>query len=277
MVKKDPDQAPGETHQYDTDTGTTRLQGSLSDASTSSLVKYQTINTGTDSLLFLLAYELYTMLLAPLPGAVGYLLRKWVLKRMLADCGTGLIVGRNVTIRHPGKIRLGDNIAIDDYAVLDAKGKENQGISIGDNVMLGRGAVLSCKDGNISIGGNTNIAMGCIIQSGRQVSIGEKVLFGAYCYVVGGGDHRSTRVDIPIMDQGQTIKGITIGDHCWLGADVKVIDGVDIGRDAVLGAGAVVTRDVPDYAVAAGVPAEVLRDRRDSAPKTDPHIDRDPE
>ena len=263
MVKNNSNRDPDESLQYDTDSGTTRLQGSLSDSSTSSLQKYQAINTGSDSLLFLLAYELYTMLLAPLPGALGYFLRKWVLKRMLGSCGTGLIVGRNITIRHPGKIRLGENVAIDDYAVLDAKGLDNEGISVGDGVMVGRAAVLSCKDGDISIGSKSNIAMGCIIQSGRRVTVGEKVLFGAYCYVVGGGDHRSSRIDIPIMDQGQTITGVSIGDNCWLGADVKVIDGVNIGRDAVLGAGAVVTRDVPDFAVAAGIPAEVRKDRRD--------------
>jgi len=265
MANTDPGGGDGVSRQYDTGEGATRLQSALSDAGTSSLQKYRAINTGSDSLLFLVSYELYTMFIAPLPGALGYMLRKWILKRMFGGCGSGLIMGRNVTIRHPARISLGDNVAIDDYAVIDAKGETNLGIAIGDNVLLGRGAVLSCKDGNISIGDNSNIAMGCIIQSGRDVKIGKKVLFGAYCYVVGGGDHRSARIDIPIMDQGQTIRGISIGDHCWLGADVKVIDGVNIGRDAIVGAGAVVAEDVPDYAVVAGVPARFIRDRRDAS------------
>jgi acetyltransferase-like isoleucine patch superfamily enzyme len=248
--------------QYNTEAGTTRLQGELLDESTSALSKYQLINTGKDSLFFLTVYEMYTMLLAPLPGALGYLLRKWALRRMLGSCGKGLIVGRNVTIRHPGKIYVGDNVAVDDYAVLDAKGSENSGIQVGDNVLLGRNTVLSCKNGDIGIGNNTNIAMGCIIQSGRSVQIGEKVLFGAYCYIIGGGDHISSDVDLPIMDQGQTIEGITIGDYCWLGAAVKVVDGIKVGASSILGAGAVVTKDVADYSVVAGVPAEFIRDRR---------------
>ncbi len=129
--------------------------------------------------------------------------------------------------------------------------------------------MLSCKDGDIRIGDNTNIAMSCFIQSGRTVTIGKKVLFGAYCYVIGGGDHASDRTDIPVMDQGQVIRGIDIEDHVWLGADAKVVDGVRIGRDAIIGAGAVVNRDVPAWSVAAGIPARVLRDRRappDTAP-----------
>jgi len=247
---------------YDTDSGATLLQSSLNDPGTSALDKYRRINVGRGSWAALLTYELYTMLLAPMPGAAGYLLRKIALKRMLGHMGAGVIVGRNVTIRHPGKVHLSDGVAVDDYAVLDAKGDANEGICLGDNVLLGRSAVLSCKDGNIHIGSNTNIALGCFIQSAHRVNIGRKVLFGAYCYVIGGGDHISDRTDIPVMDQGQIIRGIEIGDHVWLGADVKVVDGVRIGPDAILGAGAVVTEDIPEFAIAAGIPARVLRDRR---------------
>lgn len=256
MSEKDP-------KSYATDSGTTLLQGSLKDPGTSALGKYQQINVGNDSLLSLLAYELYVMFIAPMPGAIGYALRKLALKRLLGTMGPGVIVGRNVTIRHPGKVHLSAGVAIDDYAVLDAKGDGNQGIFVGDNVLVGRSTVLSCKDGDIRIGANTNIAMACFIQSARQVNIGRKVLFGAYCYVIGGGDHISERTDIPVMDQGQVIRGIDIDDHVWLGADVKVVDGVHLGRDAIIGAGAVVHQDVPEYSVAAGVPARVLRDRRD--------------
>lgn len=255
---------------YDTAGGTTLLQGSLGDPDTSALKKYQQINVGSTSWMPLLAYELYTTFLAPLPGAAGYVLRRLFLKRLLGQMGRGAIVGRSVTIRHAAKVRLSRGVAVDDYAVLDAKGVENQGITLGENVLVGRNAVLSCKDGDIHVGRNTNIAMGCFIQSARSVNIGEKVLFGAYCYVIGGGDHLTDRTDIPVMDQGQVIRGIDIGDHVWLGADVKVVDGVRIGRDSIIGAGAVVNRDIPDYSIAAGVPARVLRDRRDAPAGDDP-------
>ncbi len=246
---------------YDTE-GRTLLQGALSDPNTSAIKKYQWLNVGSERWFDLAVYEFYTMFIAPLPGALGYALRKWLLPRFVGSCGRGVIVGRNVTLRHPGKIHLGDGVAIDDYAVLDAKGEGNAGIFIGAGVLVGRNTVLSCKDGDLSIGDNTNIAMSCFIQSSRSVTIGAKVLFGAYCYIIGGGDHVASRTDIPVMDQGQTIKGIVIEDHVWFGADVKVVDGVTVGRDAVIGAGAVVTEDVPAFGVAAGVPARFIRDRR---------------
>lgn len=247
--------------EYQTE-GTTRLQGALTDESTSAVAKYQDINVGNRRIGSLIAYELYTMFLMPLPGAIGYLLRKIFLKRLLGACGSGLIVGRGVTIRHPAKIHLGSNVAVDDYAVLDAKGESNHGISLGNNVMLGRNTVLSCKDGDILIGNNSNVAQSCFIQSASKVTVGEKVLFGAYCYLMGGGDHKSESAELPIMDQGQTIKGINIGNNSWLGASVNVLDGVNIGRDSIVGSGSVVTKDVEDYTVVVGVPAQKKKDRR---------------
>jgi acetyltransferase-like isoleucine patch superfamily enzyme len=63
----------------------------------------------------------------------------------------------------------------------------------------------------------------------------------------------------PILDQGVTGQGITIGDGAWIGAGAAILDGVRIGRGAVIGANAVVTADVPDHAVAVGVPARVIK------------------
>ncbi len=260
----------GDDKQYDTSEGRTLLQSAISDAQTSAFKKYQLINVGRSGVWGLIKYEIYTMLIAPLPGAAGYWLRKVLLKFLVGSCGRGVIIGRSVTMRHPHKIHLESGVAVDDYAVLDAKGEGNNGIFLGENTLIGRSTVLSCKNGDIHVGRNTNIAMSCFIQSGSSVTIGSKVLFGAYCYVIGGGDHVADRTDIPIMDQGQTIRGITIEDNVWLGADVKVTDGVTVGRDSILGAGAVVTQDVPGYSIAAGVPARIIRDRQDAEHSREP-------
>jgi acetyltransferase-like isoleucine patch superfamily enzyme len=145
--------------------------------------------------------------------------------------------------------------------VLDAKGEGDNRIDIGSNVIVGRSTVISCKNGDIVIGDNTNIAMNCFIQSALRVTIGKNVLFAAYCYLIGGGDHRTERTDIPIIAQGQVVKGIHIEDNCWLGAGVKVQDGSSIGRDAIIGSGAVVTSRIPEFAIAVGIPARVVRQR----------------
>jgi acetyltransferase-like isoleucine patch superfamily enzyme len=74
--------------------------------------------------------------------------------------------------------------------------------------------------------------------------------------------HVRSAVAIPIKDQGFTAKGISIEDDVWLGAGVKVLDGVKIGTGSIVGAGSVVTSDLPAFSVATGVPAVVKKRRR---------------
>ena len=94
--------------------------------------------------------------------------------------------------------------------------------------------------------------------------VGRHGLFAAQAYLVGGG-HEFEAAGVAVVDQPRTSRGITLGDNVWLGTGAKVLDGVRIGNDAVVGANAVVNTDLPDGAVAAGVPAKVLRLREASA------------
>jgi acetyltransferase-like isoleucine patch superfamily enzyme len=97
--------------------------------------------------------------------------------------------------------------------------------------------------------------------SAARVRVGARTLIAAYTYLV-GGDHLFDRVDIPVLHQGRTARGIDVGENVWLGAHVVVTDGSRIGRDAVIGAGAVVIGEIPEYHIAAGIPARIVRDRR---------------
>ena len=239
----------------------TRLQSSLTDPKKSSLKKYQDVVVGLPNLSALIRYEILTFLFGSLPGAAGLVLRRKFYKSLFAQIGSNVVFGKSITIRHPHKIRIGDNVVIDDYTVLDAKGNNNTGIDIGNNVMIGRNTTISCKDGNIFIGDNTNIALNCFIQSAKEVIIGKNVLFSAYCYVIGGGDHKTDRVDIPIISQGQEVKGILIEDNCLIGAGVMVQDGNTIGRDSIIGTGSVVTKTIPEFSIAVGIPAVVIKQR----------------
>jgi acetyltransferase-like isoleucine patch superfamily enzyme len=242
--------------------GKTKLQASLTDPKMSALKKYQDLAIGSYSFLSLLKYEVLTFVLGPIPGAIGLVLRKLFFKSLFKKVGKNVVFGKSLTIRHPQKIFIGDNVIIDDYAILDAKGNDNLGIEIGKDVMIGRNTVISCKNGNIRIGDNSNIAMNCFIQSAKEVSIGKNVLFSAYCYVIGGGDHKTERTDIPILAQAQVVKGIKIEDNCLIGAGVMIQDGVKLGRDCIIGTGAVVTKPIPEFSIAAGVPAKTIRYRK---------------
>jgi len=240
----------------------TELQAALTDAKKSAFKKYQEVTIGSLSIGFLIKYELIMGIFGSLPGALGLALRRSLFKTLLGKVGSNVIFGRNVVFRHPQKIHLGDNVIIEDNCVLDAKGENNKGIFIGDNVMLGRNSILSCKNGDLNIGNNTIININAFIQSGKRVDIGKNVGIGAYCYIIGAGEHIMTRTDIPIIAQGQIVSGITIEDNVMIGTGAKIKDGITIGRDAFIGAGAVVTKSIPEFSIAVGVPASVVRKRK---------------
>jgi len=236
------------------------IQSAMSDPGRSSLGKYQDLVVGSTSFLRLLRYELVITLCSWVPGALGLVLRGFAYPWVLGRVGRGVVFGQGVVLRHPAKIELGDGVVIDDLVVLDAKGTSNRGIRIGNGVFLGRGTILSCKDGDIVLGDHTNIGFHSEIFSGSSVTVGRHGLFAAYTYLVGGG-HEFERTGAPVLEQPRTSAGITLGDDVWLGAGAKVLDGVTIGSRVAVGAGAVVTSDLPDGVVAVGVPARVVRER----------------
>jgi acetyltransferase-like isoleucine patch superfamily enzyme len=242
-----------------------RRQVAIQQAVTGSPLRaYQDLVIGSRSLGRLLLYELVMLASSWVPGALGLLLRKWLYPLLLGASGRGVIFGQGVVLRHPHKVRLGDGVTLDDLVVLDAKGRSNHGIEVGRGAFLGRGTILSCKDGDITLGDHANLGFHCEIFSGSTVTVGAHALFAAQVYLVGGG-HAFEASDAAVIDQPRTSHGILLGENVWLGTGAKVLDGVRIGKDVVVGAGAVVNADLPDGAIAAGVPARVLRSRGDKA------------
>jgi acetyltransferase-like isoleucine patch superfamily enzyme len=247
----------------------TVIQQELFDARTSTIDKYRDLVVGRPGLGPLVAYELVLLLSSWVPGALGLFLRSKLYPMILGKTGRNVVFGVNVTLRHPHKIAIGDNVVIDDNCCLDAKGIDNQGIVIGEGVFVGRNTILSCKNGDIVIEDKANLGFNCEIFSASRVRVGKQILMAAYTYLV-GGDHLYDRTDIPVLEQGRTARGIDVGDGVWLGTHVVVTDGSTIGHDAIIGAGAVVVGAVPDYAIATGIPAKVLRDRRTAGNAPDP-------
>ena len=234
------------------------------DATRSKRQKYEQIIVGRPGWQALLRYELITLLARRAPGAFGLWLRSRLYPRLLGACGRNVFFGNDVTLRHPHKIRIGDDVVVDDGCVLDAKGAGNDGIAIGNRVFLGRQTIVTTKDGDIELEDGVNVSAFCMIFSASRVRCGRNTLIAAYTYLV-GGRHDLDRTDLAIIDQARPSQGIAIGPNCWLGAGVTVLDGVTVGRDAVIGANSVVTRDVEDFAVAAGSPAATIR-RRAASP-----------
>ena len=236
-------------------------QDALKSSHGSKLKKYQELVVGRQGFWQLLKYEMIILFSSWLPGALGLLLRSRLYPLLTGLAGRGNVFGVNVVLRHPGKLRLQDNIVVDDGVVLDAKGGDNRGIDIGSNVFIGRNSIIYCQNGDIEIGDNTNIGSNCQIFSAGNVRIGNDVLMAAYSYIVGGG-HIHEDPDTPIIRQGRTARGIVVEDNVWIGAAAKILDGVTIGEGSIIAAGAVVTRDIPPYVIAGGMPAQVMKSRR---------------
>jgi acetyltransferase-like isoleucine patch superfamily enzyme len=240
------------------------LRSRITDPSVSPLKKYQSFVLGEKGLLFLLKYEIITGIFGLIPGVSGLITRKLFYPLLFKRTGKNVIFGRNLTIRHPKKISVGNNVVFDDNCVIDAKGNANNGIVIGDNVFVSRNTIISCKEGDIEIGSDSNIGTNCLIHSETSVKIGSYVLMAAYCYIVAGGSHDFSKTDIPSILQPSVSKGgISIQDDVWLGADVKVLDGSIIGKGTIIGSGAVVNSELPSYSIAFGMPAKVARKRQD--------------
>jgi acetyltransferase-like isoleucine patch superfamily enzyme len=238
------------------------IRARLARARSSPIHAYRELTTGADTGWGgLLAYELLTCLFGSLPGAVGFALRQRLYPSLLGASGGGLVIGRDVTLRHPRDMALGEGVTVDDGCVLDARAAGPGGFALGDGVVINRNCMLLAKAGGLRLGARTSLGANSVIVSMSGVEVGEAVLFAGNCYLSAGiyPTHDRTR---PIMDQDAVSKGpIRVGDGAWLGTGAVVLDGVTIGRGAVVGAGAVVTKDIPDWAIVAGVPARQVGER----------------
>lgn len=207
-------------------------------------------------------YEIVILLFGILPGALGLVLRRIFFKPLFAEVGRNVVFGRNMNIRQPSKIKIGNNVIIDDDCTLDGKGEVNQGILIGNNVTIGRFSALVCKDADIIIGSHVNIGTNVKIIAANKgkIEIGNSIDIGSGCHFSGGSYDYADAAQLPSSQRIET-KGIILKDLSWIGAGVIILDGVCIGTKTIIGAGAVVTNEIPANSIATGVPAKVARTR----------------
>lgn len=236
----------------------------------SALASYRKMIVGSDSIGFLVYFE-FCRLLAPVPGALGLVLRKLFWRRLFAACSKSVVFGSNISLMCPGKIEIGRKVVFGDNCILDARSATGGTcLKIGDQVMFSHGVMLSCKNGEVSVGDRCGVGAYTVIQSTgaaeapNAVRIGDDTVIGVRCYIAGGGNYNTERLDIPIAQQGvRDMGGTRVGKGVWLGASASVLGGVDVGDDAIVGAGAVVTQSLPSRSVSLGVPARVKRFRNE--------------
>jgi acetyltransferase-like isoleucine patch superfamily enzyme len=212
---------------------------------------------------------LLTTLFGWLPGLPGIAARGLAYRLLLRADGFAAIE-RGVRLRHARHIRLGAGVFLDEGVYLHACPR---GIALGDDTVVMHNAelhVFNFRDlphAFITVGRRCFIGESVVIRGQGGVTIGDSVLIAPLAKIL-AVNHRFDDPTRPIIEQGITGSGIVIEDGAWIGAGAAVLDGVRVGRGAVVGANAVVTRDVPARTLVVGAPARVARrlDATDGAP-----------
>jgi acetyltransferase-like isoleucine patch superfamily enzyme len=228
----------------------------------SELDSYRQLTYPTGSLLKFFLFELATMILLPMPGGLGLLLRRKLLKRFFGSMGRNVIIGRNCVFRHPHKIFIGDSVAIDDNCLLDARGAGDNELRICDGVILSRGVQVKTKGGGVYIGRHVSIGDDTKICSHAGLWIGDGAAIAGEC-IISGGTFSMTEFNVPAHQRISTTAGpLRIGAGTWIANGAMVLDGVEIGENSILSAGSVATRSLPDRCLAHGNPAVKVFDIR---------------
>ena len=139
----------------------------------------------------------------------------------------------------------------------------NPRLRIANSVTIKSTAELNPENGLIEIGANSTVNEFCALHGAGGIRIGDGVRIGCHTVIHSVGHHFG-RLDVPIWKQGTYGKPIVINDDVWIGANCTILGGVTIGAHSVIGAHSLVTRDIPPYSVAYGVPAKVRRSRKDN-------------
>jgi len=162
------------------------------------------------------------------------MMRRVIVKAVARRCGDGLIVASQVGFKHLETFRIGNTCFIGAGAYI--QGRFDGRTVIGNNVWIGPGAYFDARD----------LVLGDYVGWGP----GAKVL---------GSSHTGLPADVPIVQTDLEIRPVRVGAWADIGTNAVLLPGVTVGKGAIVGAGAVVTHDVPPFAVVAGVPARFLR------------------
>ena len=195
-------------------------------------------------------------------GERGHTAIKHVIKRLLClmqgvtASGINVFISPRAIVKRGQKISLGDNVVVE-RGVVDT---DESYIKIGNNSYLSFHCILNTFDGWITMGSHCTVNSYAILYGQGGLRIGNDVRIAPQVMIM-PTNHIYEDPDVPIRKQGLRAKGVKIEDDVWFGVGAIVLDGVTIGKGSVIGAGAVVTRDIPPYSVAVGVPAKVVKKR----------------
>lgn len=173
------------------------------------------------------------------------LMRRAIWRALTKRFGHGVRIACGAMMKHPETFEIGDGVVISEQAFI--QGRFDGTCIIGNHVWLGPQAYLDARD----------------------LVIGDYVGWGPGARVLGSA-HTGVPTDVPIVQTDLVIKPVRVGAWADIGVNAVILPGVTVGEGSIVGAGAVVTRDVPPFAIVAGVPARVVRFRDGHGPVEEP-------
>lgn len=174
----------------------------------------------------------------------GLLVLRLIRRRLLTRAGWRMSTG--------GMLFLGPHVQLE-----IGRGAE---VRFGRWVWIGHGTKIRCHEGTISVGDKTVLGQECTLSAYQHISIGEQCIIADRVMMI-DFDHNVTDVERPVRAQGIYKRDVNVGSNVWVGYGAQILRGVKIGDNAIIGASAVVTKDVPANAVVAGSPARIVRMR----------------
>lgn len=165
--------------------------------------------------------------------------------------------GRYLANRHRG-VRVDRTALIHPEARINPRGSQ---LTIGARSRVAPGA---CIQGPVEIGADCTVQAYSVlvgVRDGGPIRIGNGVRIAPHVMIF-AANHNFADTDTPIFKQGITAAPVTVEDDVWVAGKVMITAGVRIGHGSVIGAGAVVTQDIPPWSVAVGVPARVIKSRK---------------
>lgn len=184
-------------------------------------------------------------------------LPRWV---RLGHFGRGAYIAAQAKLESHGRIQIGARSQVRHGCIVRANTDASPGITLGEDTWINEYVVLNANRGSISLGDRCWMGPHCLIYGNGHVTIGNDVLIAAHTSI-NTISHVATRTDVAMGSQGVYTDPIVIEDDVWIGLNCTILQGVTIGRGSIIGAGAVVTRDIPPFSIAVGIPARV-RGRR---------------
>lgn len=175
-----------------------------------------------------------------------------------------IFISRGVKIVGKKRLKMGSGCVLEKGCVLECISKNGislkDGVTIGYYTVLKSSGALSSKGVGIAIGNNSAIGAHSFIGGQGGVEIGNDVIIGPGLGIY-SANHIFSDKEIKIRLQGESKVGVEIGNNCWLGANVTILDGVSIGEGTVIGANSLITKNIPPYSIVIGNPGKVVKMR----------------